>query len=180
MIRPTLQTERLVLRPFSLDDTAEVTRMCGDDTIARNIPAIPHPYPLEAAAAWLSMHQEKFDAGKETIFAITDKADGNLMGAVGLILTPEHRRAEIGYWLGREYRGQDYMIEAAQAVLRYAFKSLGLETVTAHHLRPNTASGKVMQKLGMKYEGCRRKFYFHRGEYVDIVMYSILKEELTA
>jgi len=97
-----------------------------------------------------------------------------------LIITTEHRRAEIGYWLGQEYRGKAYMIEAARAVLRYAFKSLELETVTAHHLRPNTSSGKVMQKLGMKYEGCRRKFYFHRGEYVDIIMYSILKEEFTA
>jgi len=177
MIRPTLQTERLVLRPFSLADAAEVTRMCGDDIIARYIPTMPHPYPPEAATAWLSTHQEKFDAGKETIFAITDKADGKLMGAVGLIITPEHRRAEIGYWLGAEYREQDYMTEAARAALGYAFKKLELEAVTAHHLRPNTASGMVMQKLGMKYEGCRRKFYFHRGEFVDIIMYSILRDE---
>ncbi|MEN8613981.1 GNAT family N-acetyltransferase [Dehalogenimonas sp. THU2] len=180
MIRPTLQTERLTLRPFNLQDAGEVTRMCGDDSVARFIPAIPHPYPPKAAAEWISTHKGKFDDGKEIIFAITDKADDKLMGAVGLILTPEHLRAEIGYWLGREYRGKDVMTEAARAVLEYAFNKLDIESVTAHHLRPNTASGKVMQKLGMKYEGCRRKFYFHRGEYIDVIMYGITKEEFTA
>ena len=177
MIRPTLQTERLILRPFNLNDADEVTRLADNNAVSRYIPAIPHPYPQRAAVEWLSTHQEKFDDGKEVIFAITDKTTGILMGAIGLILTKEHHRGEVGYWLNPECWGQAYMTEAAKAVLNYGFNRLNLESIIAHHLRPNGVSGRVMQKLGMKYEGCRRKFYFHRGEYVDVMLYSILKEE---
>jgi RimJ/RimL family protein N-acetyltransferase len=177
MIRPILETERLVLRPFRAEDAAEVARLCNDEAIGRYIPTLPFPYPLEAAVSWLTTHQEKADNGKEIILAITRKTDGGLLGAFGLILTPEHKRAEIGYWLRRDEWGKDYMTEAAKAMVGYGFNKLGLDVVTCHHLQPNTGSGRVMQKLGMKYEGCRRKFYFHRGQHFDIVLYSILKDE---
>ena len=177
MIRPTIETERLMLRPFRPEDAAEVERLCNDEAIGRYIPALPFPYPLEAAVSWLATHQEKADNGKEIILAITYKTDGRLLGAIGLILTLEHKRAEIGYWLRRDEWGKDYMTEAAKAMVGYGFEKLGLEVVTAHHLRPNTASGKVMQKLGMEYEGCRRKFYYHRDQYFDIILYSILRDD---
>jgi ribosomal-protein-alanine N-acetyltransferase len=177
MIRPIIETERLVLRPFRAEDAAEVARMCGDETVSRYIPTMPYPYTLEAAVTWLATHQDKAESGKELILAIQNRTDNRLMGSIGLILTPEHRRAEIGYWLGGDFRGQGYMTEAARAMVAHGFNVLGLESVTAHHLQPNTASGRVMQKLGMKCEGCRRKFYFHRGQYSDIILYSILRDE---
>ncbi|TFG44930.1 MAG: N-acetyltransferase [Dehalococcoidia bacterium] len=180
MIRPTIETERLVLRPFRTGDTEEVASLANDEELSRYIPAIPYPYPRYAAAEWLSTQQAKFDEGLEIVFAVTKKEDGGLIGAMGLILTPEHRRAELGYWIGREYWGHHYATETGRAVLNYAFKTLGLESVIAHHLSPNSASGRVMQKLGMKYEGCRRKYFYHRGEFFDAAMYGILKDEFTS
>lgn len=177
MIRPTLETERLRLRPFTTGDADEVTRLADNEELSRYIPAIPYPYPKYAAAEWISTHQEKFDFGQEIIFAVTDKTDQVIVGAIGLALTPEHKRAEVGYWIGRQYWGRHYATEAGRAVIKYAFKTLGLESVIAHHLAPNTASGRVMQKLGMTYEGCRRRYFLHRGEFFDAAMYGILKEE---
>ena len=177
MILPTIETERFILRPFRLEDIDEVARMCADETVSRFIPTMPNPYTRESAAVWLATHREKAESGKELILAITDKNQDKLMGSIGLVMTPEHKRAELGYWLGKEFRNQGYMTEAAEAAVGHGFTKLGLEAVTCHHLQPNVSSGRVMQKIGMKHEGCRRKFYFHRSEFFDIVLYSILKEE---
>jgi [ribosomal protein S5]-alanine N-acetyltransferase len=180
MIRPTLKTERLSLRPFLPEDADEVARMCADESVSQYIPTMPYPYTREAATTWLITHQDKADSGKELILAITEKTSARLMGSIGLVMTPEHRRAELGYWLGKEFRCHGFMTEAAKAMIDYCFSELQLEAVTCHHIKPNIASGRVMQKAGMKYEGCRRKFYFHRGNFYDILLYSVLKEEFQA
>lgn len=177
MIRPTLDTPRLILHPFRIGDADEVTRLANDEELSRYVPAIPYPYPKDAAIEWLSTHQRKYDEGEEVVFAVSRKTDNRLIGAIGLIITPEHRRAELGYWIGREFWGNNYATEAAQTILDYAFTKLGLESVSANHLSPNTVSGRVMRKVGMKYEGCRRNYYFHRGEFYDAEMYSIIREE---
>lgn len=177
MNRPTLETPRLRLRPFHSGDTDDVTRLANDEELSRYIPAIPYPYPRQAAAEWLATHREKFDFGQEVVLAITDKQDGTLMGAIGLILTPEHRRAELGYWIGRDFWGRGLATEAGRAILKYAFEELRLEAVFANHLAPNTASGKVMLKLGMNYQGTRPRYYLHRGQFYDAAMYGIVREE---
>jgi [ribosomal protein S5]-alanine N-acetyltransferase len=177
MFRPTIETSRLTLRPFKSEDAGEVARLCNDEAIGRYIPTLPFPYPPEAAVSWLATHQGKADAGTELILAITNKADGRLLGAIGLTIAAEHNRAELGYWLRQDEWGKGYMTEAARAMIGYGFNNLSLEVVTCHHLQPNTGSGRVMQKVGMKYEGHRRKFYHHRGQYFDIILYSILKDE---
>jgi RimJ/RimL family protein N-acetyltransferase len=177
MNRPTLETPRLRLRPFHSGDIDDVTRLANDEELSRYIPAIPHPYPRQAAAEWLATHQEKFSFGQELVLAVTEKTDGTLVGAVGLILTPEHRRAELGYWIGRRFWGRGYATEAGKAMLEYGFEVIGLETIFANHLAPNTASGRVMLKLGMKYHGTRPRYYLHRGQFYDAAMYGIVRDE---
>lgn len=174
---PTLQTERLVLRPFGLDDSPEVQRLAGDRSIADTTLAIPHPYKDGMAQEWISKHQSDFDQGKGITFAITRKTDGLLIGAMSLMEMVAGHQAELGYWIGRPYWDQGYCTEAGEAVLRYSFTHLGLIRVHCHHFLRNGASGRVMQKLGMQREGTRRKHVKKWDKFEDVELYGILQED---
>ena len=173
MTRPTIETERLVLRPFRLDDAPDVRRLCSAREIAAATLAIPHPYPEGAAEAWIARHGNTADA---VDLAIKRRDDGALVGAIGLQFERAHSRAELGYWIGVPYWGNGYATEAATAVLRGAFE-LGLNRVFAFHFTNNPASGRVLDKIGMTHEGTRRKHSLKWGEYLDSEAYAILRSE---
>ena len=174
---PTLETERLLLRAFTLADADDVQRLAGDMAIADTTLDIPHPYTDGLAEAWIATHATDFAAGTSATFAVTRKADGALVGAIGLKDVQAGFKTELGYWTGRPYWGQGYCTEAARAVLRFAFTELALQRVFAHHLCRNPASGKVMQKLGMKPEGVLRGHVRKWGKAEDIALYGILRSE---
>jgi RimJ/RimL family protein N-acetyltransferase len=175
--RPTLHTERLTLRPFQLTDAAQVQQLAGDKDIASTTLNIPHPYEDGMAQEWIEPHQERFEKGLSVVFAITDRAEGHLMGAIGLELNPDHERAELGYWVGKPYWNQGYCSEAARAVLEYAFRVKGLNRVYAMHILRNPSSGRVMQKIGMTREGTLREHVKKWEETEDLAIYGILKED---
>jgi len=170
---PTLHTERLTLRPFTLDDAPEVQRLCGAYEVALNTLLIPHPYPDGAAEEWIAKHQEDFDEDRLVHFAVDD---GHLAGAMGLVMKGDGI-AEIGYWIGVPFWGRGYATEAARAVLRYGFEERGLVRIFAMHFGRNAASGRVLQKIGMQYEGTLRRHVKKWDEYVDLVCYGALREE---
>ena len=176
--RPTLETERLVLRPFELGDAPRVKLLAGDREIAATTARIPHPYEAGMAEAWIGTHQEDFEKGTAVNFAITLKGTSELVGAIGLIVNRDHENAEMGYWIGKSYWNQGYCTEAARAVLQYAFGEQRLHRVFAHHFSHNIASGRVMQKLGMRHEGRRRQHVKKWGQFIDSEMYGILRNEL--
>ena len=170
---PRLQTERLILRGFYLNDAPRVQRLAGDRAIAATTALIPHPYPDGAAEHWIGSHQSAFEAGTQITFAIVRRQDDLLVGAISLEVRPQHKRAEVGYWMGREYWGNGYTTEALRAVIEYAF-SIGLHRVFAEHFSTNPASGRVMQKAGMRHEGTLRHHMMKWDEYVDCEVYGII------
>ena len=87
----------------------------------------------------------------------------------------DNAAAEVGYSLARNCWGQGIMTEALGAVLDYAFDVLRLNRVEAIHETDNPASGAVMRKCGMKYEGQMRQKLYNKGRYVDVEMYAILR-----
>jgi RimJ/RimL family protein N-acetyltransferase len=174
-----IYTERLLLRPFALSDAPDVQRLAGDRAIAETTTAIPHPYEEGNAERWIGTHAEAFAQGTMVNFAITAQTDGSLVGAMGLMnISREHLHAELGYWIGVPFWGRGYATEAARAVLRYAFESLELHRVHATHFGRNPASGRVMQKIGMTWEGCSRQHIRKWGVFEDLVRYGILRSEL--
>jgi len=175
--RPTLETIRLILRPFTLADAPEVQRLAGDRAIASTTLSIAHPYEDGMAERWISRHQDAFEQGTQYSFAITRRVDGALLGAIGLHPTPAHRHAELGYWIGVPYWNQGYTSEAAAAVLGYAFTVLRLHRVFAKHVTRNPASGRVMQKIGMTYEGTLRGHTLKWDVFEDVAVYGILAGE---
>ena len=174
---PNLETERLKLRPFSLADSADVQQLAGDRAVADTTIAIPNPYEDGEAEDWIAKHQSEFDQGKGVIFAVMCKADGLLIGAIGLMAIAAGHQGELGYWIGRPYWNQGFCTEACREVLRYAFLELGLIRVHCSHFSRNPASGRVMRKLGMQHEGSRRQHIKKWDQYEDIELYGILKAD---
>jgi ribosomal-protein-alanine N-acetyltransferase len=169
----TLHTERLTLRPFTLDDAPEVQRHCSAREVALNTLMIPHPYPQGGAEEWIAKHAEDFEMNRIHHFALDD---GALVGAMGLMMKG-NGIAEIGYWIGVPFWGRGYATEAAREVLRYGFEDCGLHRIFAGYFTRNAASGRVMEKIGMKYEGTLRHHECKWGEYVDVAFYGILRDE---
>ncbi len=178
MIRqPTLQTQRLILRPFILSDAPQVQQLAGAREIADMTVSLPHPYKDGMAEKWIKTHSLGLREESEVIFATIISKIDILCGAVGLRIEQENYRAEIGYWIGKPYWGKGYCTEAAREVVRYAFAELGLNRVHSNHFSRNPASGKVMQKIGMTYEGCHRQHILKSGKFEDLEQYGILKSD---
>lgn len=177
---PSILTPRLLLRPFELSDAPVVQRLAGAREVAATVSSIQHPYPDGAAEMWISTHVPGFDAGEELTEAITRQSDGVLIGAISLMMAPAHQRAELGYWIGVPYWGQNYCTEAARALVDYGFGELGLRRIFARHFGSNPASGRVMQKVGMRLEGILRQHDLKWGRVEDDVYYGLLREEWQA
>ena len=173
--QPTIETERLELRPHTLDDASELQRLIGDRDIAATTLNIPHPYEDGMAEEFIQARQEKFEKGESVDFAIVHRAQNSLIGGIGLVIDMQNERAEIGYWIGKPYWNQGYCTEAAQAVLKYGFEVLGLNRIHSRHFTRNPASGRVMQKIGMQYEGRLRQNIKKWGKFEDMEVYGILK-----
>src|SRR5581483_12384347 len=139
--QPTLTTERLILRPFTLADAERVQELAGAREIADTTGNIPHPYPDDAAAEWINGQRQEYESGKGMTFAITLRNDWTLIGAIGIHPDKEHHRAEIGYWIGLPYWNCGYCTEAARAVIAFGFQTLNLNRIYANHLTRNPASG---------------------------------------
>jgi [ribosomal protein S5]-alanine N-acetyltransferase len=175
----TLATPRLHLRPFEMRDAAEVQRLAGDPVVSATALELPHPFLDGMAEAWIASHPELHAAGRLSAFAITVRGSGELCGAVGLTVEPEHGRASLGYWIGRPHWGRGYATEAARVVIAFGFERMDLRRIHADHLGSNAASGSVLRKLGMRPEGILRQHVRHRGVVDDLVLYGILRSEWT-
>ncbi|MFO7963083.1 MAG: GNAT family N-acetyltransferase [Desulfobacterales bacterium] len=175
--QPTIETKRLILRPFAVTDAADVQRLAGDRAIADTTVNVPHPYEDGFAESWIGTHRLNFDNGTDVHFAITIKPDGQLVGAISLMGMVSGHQAELGYWIGKPYWNRGYCTEASCAVLAHAFSKLGLIRVHACHFAGNPASGRVLQKIGMAYEGCRRHHVRKWDKPVNLEMYGILEAE---
>lgn len=174
---PTLGTERLLLRPFTLADAPQVMRMAGSPEVARSTLNIPHPCEPGAAEGWIGAQETGFESGRYFSFAMVLAETGQLCGAIGLHLRPRDHNAEIGYWLGVEFWDRGLCTEAASAVLAFGFEELKLHRIHGGHFAGNPASGRVMEKNGMTREGLRREHVCKWGRYEDRVDYGILARE---
>lgn len=176
-VQPTLSTPRLLLRPFSVHDAPAVQRLAGAEEVASTTLTIPHPYGDGVAEAWIRTHAPGYAAGTRAVFAVVDPSAQEVVGAVGLVISAEHARAELGYWIGVPFWNRGYATEASRALLDLGFGELGLNRVHAQHFVRNPASGRVMRRLGMRYEGRLRQHVRRWGRYEDLEQYGLLAGE---
>lgn len=172
-----LRTPRLVLRSLQRADAPAIARLAGAREVAATTLRIPHPYAEADALEFLAKADDDFQAGRSVVFAITIAPNLDLCGTIGLHIAPEHRHAELGYWVGVPFWGKGYTTEAARSVISFGFETLALHRIYAHYFGGNVASQRVLQKIGMRHEGHFRQHIRKWDEFIDIENYAILAEE---
>jgi ribosomal-protein-alanine N-acetyltransferase len=166
-----LETERLLLRPFTIADAPRVQDLAGEPRVAESTTRIPHPYPDGVAEAWIASHPHDWRKQRALTFALELQETGELIGAISLRLFAQGPRAELGFWLGVPFWGRGYATEAARELVRYGFEELTLQGIQARHLTGNAAAGRVLEKLGMRYEGVTLQGASRGGVLLDVVDY---------
>jgi RimJ/RimL family protein N-acetyltransferase len=177
IVPPTFETERLLLRPFALEDAPRVQLLAGDREVASTTLRIPHPYTASLAESWIATLPKLAAEGKSLVLAIVLGAQRELIGAIGLEIIADHERAELGYWIGTPYWGMGYCTEAARAMVAHGFEELELNRIAAHHLTRNPASGRVLEKIGMKREGVLRQHVKKWGKFEDLAAFGLLRDD---
>jgi len=189
-----IETRRLLLRPYRSSDATRIQKLAGHREVAKTVSALPHPYEDGMAEAWIDVALDGLVKGRRLHLAVVVKPefvhetatpedlaevgdDGLFIGSIGLEIHHLANSAEVGYWIGYPYWNRGYATEAAAALVKYGFEALGLNRIQACHMEHNPASGRVLQKIGMTYEGTLRQATFRFGEYHDLLMYSILRSE---
>jgi RimJ/RimL family protein N-acetyltransferase len=166
-----LDTPRLRLRPFTLHDHAAHASIYSDPAVMQYMPRGPLT-PAEAQEASLAVLRQfvaHWDQHAFGVWAVTEKTTGTLLGQCGLRFLPELQEVEVLYLLARAHWGQGLASEAAGAALAYGFDQANLERIIALTKPENTASRRVMEKLGMQYEKPLRIFN------LDAVYYAITR-----
>jgi [ribosomal protein S5]-alanine N-acetyltransferase len=170
-----LTTPRLLLSPVRDVDAPWLQTMMELPEVHNTTLIIPTPCPKGFAQGWIDAAHRNNLAGTSYTFAVTREAAP--IGAIFLILNAAHAHAELGYFFGPAFWNKGYCSEAAAEMLRFAFSTLVLNRVFAVYISSNPASGKVMQKVGMVYEGCRRKHVRKCGVFFDLEQYGMLRDE---
>ena len=155
MIEFPIVTERLHLRPFTLEDAAAIATVYGDPEVMRHVgegTAADDRRTTKMLEEYIA-HQERHGF---SFWAVIGRASGQLIGDAGLYHGEDGGpEIELGYTLGRAWWGRGYATEAAAACRDLAFGRLALETVTAIADPANAASARVLEKIGMHLVGRR-------------------------
>jgi ribosomal-protein-alanine N-acetyltransferase len=149
-----INTDRLTLRPLSLDDLEWFAAMRGDKDIMRFIGRVG-AVPREIAEERLHRHLECWAERGLGMFGVRERGQETAVGWAGLQPMDGTDEIEVGYAFGRDAWGRGYATEVARALVRWGFETLELERIVAVAYAENTASRRVMDKLGMQFEGVR-------------------------
>ena len=120
----------------------------------------------------------RYRADEPSSWGIVDKKTGRLVGTIGYMdYSMDNASVEIGYSLARWLWNGGYMTEALARVIDYTFESMDINRIEAQHELDNPASGRVMEKCGMRKEGVLRQRLYNKGKFVDVALYAILKDD---
>ncbi len=177
--RLTLETPRLRLRLLEKSDSTVIQRAACVREIADTMISLPHPYPAGEAERYIDRQLAAHKAGRSVTFIIENKEEGWFCGLVEIRdINREHSLAELSFWLAVEAWGRGYMSEVVHVVVRYGLENLDLNKLYAYNMLRNPASGRILEKNGFKQEGLLRQRVRKWGEFEDVALWSILRQEL--
>jgi len=177
LCRPSLETSRLCLRVPRLTDAPAVVELAGDIRVASTTALIPHPYALTHALEWFDYIRDDFDSGAGSTFLLERLDQPGAIGSIGLLIAADRVTASAGYWIGFPYWRNGYATEALREILRHGFEDLGLLRIDACHMIGNPASGRVMQKAGMHFDGVIAQGCRRGDQLFDKVTYSLFVDQ---
>ena len=175
---PTLTTARLTLRAFTDADAEPLFEHARNPNVTRYTLWEPHATVADAVTFVRDYAALRYLEGMAEPYAITITPDPRPVGACGCFWVAQpHRTMELGYWLAEPFWGNGYAAEACRAVLAFAFAEYAPERMQARVVDGNTASERVLAKLGFRHEGLLRRSLLRRGKFEDVRMYSVLRDE---
>ncbi len=174
---PVLETKRLRLRKLSMRDAGDVFEYASVPEVAEHVTWEYHRN-ISDSMHYLRFITEQYRDGIPSPWGIVHKELGKLIGTIGYhVWSLANRFGEVGYALSKDFWNKGYTTEAFSEVIRYGFERMKLERIEATCKLPNTASEKVMLKCGMHFEGILKKKLFAKGEFHDLKIYSLLRED---
>ena len=174
----TLETDRLILRTFRAEDANAMYANWACDPDLTKFLSWPAYKSIDDARSILKIWLEGYEKPDFYQWAIVLKELGQPIGSISVVnLDNRVEMAEIGYCIGKTWWGRGIMPEAVKSVMVYLFEEVGMQRIEAGHDPDNPASGAVLRKCGLQYEGTlRRRIRSNRG-ITDVAWYSMLKEE---
>lgn len=174
----TLESDRLLMRPYKKQDAEQVWPVLCRKEISAMTLRIPYPCPREFVEDWFDFIDEKRMQGIALEFGLFDKTDGSYVGNCGLAdILRRHNQADVVYFIAPEKWGRGFATEALRAVAGYAFETLHLERLSGRCFADNASSRSVMEKVGFIPEGVLRHDIFRDGAYRDVCCLGLLSGE---
>lgn len=174
---PILETDRLILRKIKLSDTQDLFEYASDPEVARCVTWDYHK-SIEDSINYLRSVIQKYRNKEISEWGIVYKENNKFIGTCGYLWwNTTHARAEIAYALARRYWNRGLMTEAVKQVIKFGFEKMMLNRIEARCMLENIASQRVLEKVGMFFEGVMREVIFVKGSYHDLRVYSILRRE---
>ncbi len=174
---PQLESPHLLLRGLSLSDADAFQVICNDPDMAKATGMIPYPYPPGEATRWITEQQELIDKGENLIFVITLKDSGEVIGNLSFKGSAEHCHIEVGYIIGKKWKGNGYATEAVSRSVQWAFESISLRRAYAYCFSWNDASVRVLEKAGFIREGVLRENYCANGKFEDEIVMAMTRTD---
>lgn len=145
-----IETSRLLLKPPTEEDTDAIVAVASDWKVAE-MTLVPHRYGSSDALAWVERARDSWRDHGMGGFAVFARRGGAFIGGIGLRPTTIPDHASAGYWFCPAVWGRGFATEALREVLRFGFEVRKLARIEANHLLINPASGRVMEKVGMRH-----------------------------
>ena len=174
------KTDRVMIRPLRLSDGESIYRNVNDEAVSKWTLYIPYPYPHDGAVKFIKRAKYNLQRQKACTFGIVPVESNRAAGVVDLMdINRADQKAELGYWLGRNYWGRGIMTEAVGLILDFGFNHLNLHRISAEIFEPNLASQKVLEKSGFVREGLAREARFKHDHWYNMVCYGILDRDFS-
>lgn len=175
---PTLETSRLILRPIELNDAESIFAYAKNPNVCKYTLWETHQSVQDSLSYIKDYIFDYYSKGVPEPFGITLKENPHtVIGTVGCFWTSKQAKAmELAYAIGEENWGKGLVAEASQVVMDYCFKEFSLKRIQARCKVENKASSRVMEKIGMTYEGTLKSAIFHRKKFWDMVYYAKVVE----
>lgn len=177
---PKIETENLLLRKLKLEDEHDIFEYAQDSEVTKYVMWEPHFSSVESLY-FIQIVIGQYNQNQPSSWGIEHKKDKKLIGTIGFTnWAKEHKRAEIGFVISRNYWNKGYATEALKRIIKFGFIEMQLNRIEARCEVSNVASSKVLDKVGMKCEGILRNQMFVKEKFRDYKIYSILKNEFRA
>jgi [ribosomal protein S5]-alanine N-acetyltransferase len=171
-----IHTHRLVLRPIKDSDMTAIFEYSSLPEVAKFTTWEVHQ-TIESSIKLVEHAKANYQRGLAEPLAITLKSTDKLIGTIGWFWNSErHKSIELAFALSPEYWGQGIVLEACRGLVNSALKENDILRITSRCMAENTSSSRVMEKLGMDYEGMQKELVYVKGRWVDMKNYCILSK----